>query len=51
MYRDQRMGGQKFICLRMEVHGTGSPLLRVPGLVLVGSLADSPSSCGVPCWG
>ena len=30
-YRDQRMGGQKFICLRMEVHGTGSPPLRVPG--------------------
>lgn len=50
MYRDQRTGGQKFICLRMEVHGTGSPPLRAPGLVLEGSMGDSPFSCWVPCW-
>lgn len=51
VYGDQRMGGQKSICLRMEVHGPGGPPLRVPGRVLVGLLGDSPSSCWVPCWG
>lgn len=51
MYGNQKMGGQKSICLRMEVHGPGSPPLRLPGRVLVGSLGDSPSSCWVPCWG